>query len=254
SLPIRFPGYDRNSFLASFMTLHSFDIPLLRAALWTEEPLEASWPEGLEAASGAPDVAFVPAIQRRRLGRLAKGMLHCAHRLCPEPGDRRTVFASRHGELERTVTILNDLATGTELSPTLFSLSVHNAVAGLWSILQGNHGPSTALAAGTSTFGWGILDAFFALNQSPHEPVLYVFGEDRIPELYQPFLPGNEPAHAMAFLVGRPAAFTLTVTWNDEPQSDLSSEAQSLHFLQSLTCAESLPWRGREGAWNWHVG
>jgi len=43
------------------------------------------------------------------------------------------VFASRHGEADRTLAILQDLAAGAEVSPTLFSMSVHNSVPGLWS-------------------------------------------------------------------------------------------------------------------------
>jgi len=44
------------------------------------------------------------------------------------------------------------------LSPTLFSLSVHNSVAGLFSIARGDRGAATAMAAGLDSLGLSILE------------------------------------------------------------------------------------------------
>src|SRR5215471_20708496 len=52
--------------------------------------------------------------------------------------ESRYVLASRHGEFSRTLTILAALATGELPSPADFSMSVHNALAGLLSIHTGN--------------------------------------------------------------------------------------------------------------------
>ena len=238
------------------MPLRTFEIPLLRAAVWFEEPPqpELSLNDFFNASVGTADVAYVAPIYRRRLGRLARGMLHCAGRVCAEPMDMRVVFASRHGEMERTVAVLRDLALGAEISPTLFSLSVHNSVAGLWSILKENHGPSTALAAGAETFAWGLLEAFAAIQENPSQPVLYVFGDDRLPELFQPFLPAEVVPHAMALLLGTPAERTLTLSWDPDQDDEPSPLPQSLHFLQAMGSSDpGGSWHGRGGAWNWHV-
>ena len=48
------------------------------------------------------------------------------------------VYASRHGETTRNFALLSDTAEQQPLSPTQFSLSVHNAIIGLWSIFQGD--------------------------------------------------------------------------------------------------------------------
>jgi len=238
------------------MPLRTFNIPLLRAAAWFEEAPPADLPTNdfFDTAVGTADVAYVAPLYRRRLGRLARGMLHCAGRVCPEPLDMRVVFASRHGEMERTVAVLQDLALGNEISPTLFSLSVHNSVAGLWSILKANRGPSTALAAGAETFVWGLLDAYSAIEEDPSKPVLYVFGDDRLPDLFQPFLPAEVVPHAFALLLGTPAERTLEITWDSDREGEASMIPQSLHFLQATgSTSGSEPWLGRGGAWNWHV-
>lgn len=237
------------------MSPRAFEIPLLRAAVWFEEAPQPEMPMDsfFDPSVGTADVAYVAPLYRRRLGRLARGMLHCAGRICPEPRDMRVVFASRHGEMERTVAVLRDLALGAELSPTLFSLSVHNSVAGLWSILKENRGPSTALAAGPETFGWGLLDAFAAIEEDPSKPVLFVFGDDRLPDLFQPYAPAEVVPHALALLLGGPAERTLTVTWDSEAVGEPSNLPQSLHFLRALGDSEPQPWRGRGGTWHWHV-
>lgn len=238
------------------MSLRTFDIPLLRAAVWFEEAPQPDLPVDpfFDPSVGKADVAYVAPLYRRRLGRLARGMLHCAGRVCPEPGDMRVVFASRHGEMERTVAVLGDLAQGAELSPTLFSLSVHNSVAGLWSILKENHGPSTALAAGAETFAWGLLEALAAVEEDRSHPVLYVFGDDRLPEVYQPFAPADIVPHAIALLLGGPAQRTLRLSWDTGQEGGATPTLQSLHFLAAM--GRSTPgdsWLGRSGAWNWHV-
>lgn len=105
------------------MTSAPLLLPLLRAAAWFGEeppdPLLAPGSDGfLDLAWGEPDVGFVDRQLRRRLSPLARACFHCAHRVAPA-GDARMVFASRHGEADRTLAILNDLALEAEVSPTL---------------------------------------------------------------------------------------------------------------------------------------
>ena len=161
----------------------TLDIPLLRAACWfaEEPPVPLAGDGFLELAWGRPDVAFVEPLLRRRLSPLAKAFCHCAQRVAP-PGGCRVVFASRHGEAERTLAILQDLAVGEEVSPTQFSMSVHNAVPGLWSILKGDRSPACAVAAGAESFGWGLVEALAAFRAEPERPLLFVYGDDRLPE------------------------------------------------------------------------
>jgi hypothetical protein len=157
----------------------------------------------------------------------------------------QVVFASRHGEAERTLGLLKELAADRELSPALFSTSVHNAVPGLWSILRGNRAPATALAAGAATFGWGLVEALGALEAEPGAPVLYVYAEDRLPGLWAEA--GIEPGlHAVALLLGGETGRDLTFQREDAPAGpDESPEA--LQFLAAWREGQGSwgPWRGR---------
>jgi len=222
------------------MTYAPLVLPLLRAAAWFGEepadPLLAPGADGfLDLACGEPDVAFVDRQLRRRLSPLARACFHCAHRVAPA-GDVRMVFASRHGEADRTVAILRDLALEAEVSPTLFSMSVHNSVPGLWSIINGDRAPFSAVAAGAGSFGWGLVEALAAFTADPSAPVLYVYGDDRLPD------PWADPAprgllHAVALLVGTPAARRLAMPGED-PADPLP---------QSLGCLRAL--RGGPSSW-----
>ena len=216
-------------------------IPHLRACAWFEEE-----PEGLglspgtdrflEVAFGQPDVAFVEPMVRRRLSRLARGFFHVAQRLAP-PGDVRVVFASRHGEADRTLAILRDLAAEREVSPAAFSMSVHNAVPGLWSIVKGDHAPVTALAAGAGTFGWGLAEACGELAEAPEAPVLYVYADDRLPEPWAEGAP-QPGLHAVALLLGGAEGPALTFERRDVPDA-AAPEAHA--FLRA--------WRAGAGCW-----
>jgi hypothetical protein len=70
------------------------------------------------------------------------------------------VFASAHGDQTITNYMCETLAeTPTELSPTKFHNSVHNAPAGYWTIATHCHASSSAVSGGETTFGAGLLEA-----------------------------------------------------------------------------------------------
>ena len=78
-------------------------------------------------------------MQRRRIERLGRMAIQAAC-WCQEAEESGVplVFASRHGDVARSADLLNSLADDAALSPTAFGLSVHNAVAALYSITRGN--------------------------------------------------------------------------------------------------------------------
>jgi hypothetical protein len=224
------------------MTSFPLGIPVLRAAAWFGEdpldPLLAPGSDGfLDLAWGEPEVAFVERAQRRRLSPLARACFHCASRVRPA-GDARMVFASRHGEADRTLAILRDLAAEAEVSPTLFSMSVHNSVPGLWSILNGNRAAFCAVAAGPATFGWGLVEALAAWEADRSAPVLYVYGDDRLPEPWAGSTPAGMP-HAVALLVGAPAVRELVLAGGPEPQAE-PAVPQSIRCLRALRSGDDI--------------
>jgi hypothetical protein len=120
---------------------------------WSEQP-------GPLPAEGVPDARFLPAMLRRRCTPLSKILLKVAYECCDEEvrAAARTVFASRHGSINESIT-------------------VHNAQAGLFSIAVGNREASSSLAAGEDSFTCGLLEALTHLEREPSRPVLFVTGD-----------------------------------------------------------------------------
>jgi hypothetical protein len=145
---------------------------------------------------------FLPSLQRRRLSDLSKLALWAAFD-CAGPAAVRTVFASPHGEIQRTQALLANLAAAEPLSPTAFSLSVHNTASGLYSIASNNCEPSTAIAAGADTLALAVVEAAGALQHC--ERVLVVFADEPLPAHYTTASRCEMP-HALALLLEKSAA------------------------------------------------
>ena len=145
---------------------------------------EKEWGE-----EGGPDVSFLPASFRRRMTGLSKIGLAAAHACLDgkDPGVFHTVFGSRYGENMLTTRLLNEIADGEEMSPMKFSMSVHNTTSGLFSIASKSHAPTTAVAGGRDSFFYSLLEAVGQLEANPAIPVLLVFNEEPIHEVYDPF-------------------------------------------------------------------
>ena len=237
------------------MQPYHFSVPLLRAAVWSVEPLLPSGDDGfLDIATGPPDVGFLEPLLRRRLSPLGRGMLHCAGRVADGFGPLPSVFASRHGDVARTMPILEDLARGVSPSPTQFSMNVQNAVAGIWSIARQDPSPSISLAAGAETFGLGLLEAHSIQARTPGQPVLFVYAEEPLPALFAPFADRELPLHAVALLVGLPAARQLVVSRKPDRSGDEAPVPQSMQALQALLAGHCQgPWTEASGTWSWRV-
>jgi hypothetical protein len=133
-----------------------------------------------DAVTGESDYTL-PAALRRRITPIGQRLLQ-AGAICagsePEP---LYVFASRHGEMTRTLSILTSVTGQNEVSPADFSLAVHNAMVGLLSIHIRNTLGHTALASGPDTFAYGFMEALACLHEEPCRPVLYCYGDAPLP-------------------------------------------------------------------------
>lgn len=134
----------------------------------------SSWPA---TASAAPDIGFIEPIVRRRLSTLSKVALKVAHD-CVGQDPVRVVFASRHGELRRTTDILRSISAGEPVSPTAFSLSVLNAMTGVFGIARGDRSAASAISAGAQTLGYALLEAHAQYATQPDSPVLLVYADE----------------------------------------------------------------------------
>jgi len=207
-------------------------------------------PTPLQSSDEAPDVSFLPAMQRRRLGRLARMAFAVGWPLAQGHARLPLVFVSRHGETPRTFEILCDVAANEPLSPTQFSLSVHNAVIGLWSILRGETSEMTALAAAGDGLEHGVFEAAALLAEGA-PAVLVIVTEEQPPQAYCDWIDDVPFPYAVGLLLTPGTDWQLSL----KPGSETSPRTQwphALNLLRILNTAQSAcehPWKNR--LWNW---
>jgi hypothetical protein len=243
---------------AGSQTLIKFNISHWRAwapGLSTVEDWEqwSQHPTRPDSRDEAPDVSFLPAMQRRRLSRLARMAFSVGWPIAEGREHLPLVFVSRHGETPRTFEILSDLASNQPLSPTQFSLSVHNAVIGLWSILRGEASEMTALAAAGDGLEHGILEAAAMLSEGA-PAVLLIVAEETPPEAYTPWIDDVPFPYALGLLLtpGDEWHLSLTPLGADTPDTEAGEWPHALNLLRALTTRQRAlqhPWKSR--LWNW---
>jgi len=170
------------------------------AAAWLE------WAHGraqTNTAAADPKVAKMPPMLRRRASVTGKMALEAAYACLPEQAattDLPVIFASRHGECARSVELLQELAQHAPLSPTSFSLSVHNANGGLWSIARGDRSNNVAIAAGSSTVEHALIEACGLLADGAGQ-VLLVMADNPPPQVFSVYADCVEQGFAWAWLL-----------------------------------------------------
>ena len=203
----------------------------------------------------AQAVASLPQILRRRVSNVGQ-MAFRASCALSEQRTARFVFCSRYGESDRTLRILHSLAAREPISPADFSLSVHNALAGLLSIAWGNTAGHTAISAGADSFGYGFLEAVACLKEGSSEQVMLVYFDDVLPQPYDEVADGTESCVALAMLVKPPAEegheFTLTREPRSHASKPESASAQSLDFIRfMLSNDRETRSIGERDQWRW---
>lgn len=220
-----------------------WEAPLLGAACWPAAEL------GLEVPSNEA-LDFIDAAMRRRLSKLTKISLWLAHRAAAGASTLRMVYASRHGELERTTNLLGALAADEALSPTAFSMSVLNTAPGLMSILRGDPAPTIAVSAGAETLAYGLLEAALQYAADPACPVLFVYADEPVPSVYAATDDDVGHAHGLAVCFGGNGSVTLSGC-ADAAAGKPSLQSQSQVFSKLFAGAESAHWEGPHNAWRW---
>ncbi|GAA6154084.1 beta-ketoacyl synthase chain length factor [Pseudoteredinibacter isoporae] len=136
---------------------------------------------------------------RRRLSPLGKLALSCFESL-PENRADTAVFCSEHGEVDRTVSLLDAIARHEDMSPTNFSLSVHNAIAGIYSIAHKYNGAINAICAGSNSLFTTLIEAY-GLLEAGHEEVACLIYDEPLPNIYTPPHRLGREALAIALLI-----------------------------------------------------
>ncbi|MCB1853780.1 MAG: beta-ketoacyl synthase chain length factor [Halieaceae bacterium] len=145
-----------------------------------------------------PDLGTVPALKRRRLGALARTVFHVLDRCADTDQSEPVVFSSYLGEIKRTQALLESVAAGGPVSPMAFSLSVHNAIAGQWSLIRGIKAPMTALSPPAGSPVPALLEAQGILLEGHYPAVNVAYFEEDYPGFYAPFFSGAQGPCALA--------------------------------------------------------
>ncbi|MGQ4277274.1 beta-ketoacyl synthase chain length factor [Pseudidiomarina sp. E22-M8] len=213
----------------------------------------------LSDSTSAPSPALqsIPASTRRRLSSYAKLLLSAIFEViqqCPEAAQVPVVLASRHGDLQRTIHLLNELVAGELLSPTQFCLSVNNAVLGQFSLLVNNQHGMTTIGAGPDTLPSGWLEA--SLQLQDHPQVLMVYADEPPPDPYYQQCASPAQGIALAVLLGRTAPetaskvqFSRKLQAHDSEDDVITVATQLHHAIQNRGPNAQL--RTKTLLWEW---
>ncbi|MBD1402165.1 beta-ketoacyl synthase chain length factor [Leclercia adecarboxylata] len=213
-----------------------------------------AWSQGLHAiypAAPQAKLTDLPMMTARRLSSGSKLAVDCGLAMVRKHAIDAVVYTSRHGELERNYRLLHALATGQDVSPTDFAMSVHNSAVGNLTIAARQPIVSSSLSAGMDTFQQGLCEVLSLLHAG-YTRVLLVDFDGTLPDFYRSALPAQMPTwpYAMALVIEAGDALrceTESVRCPDEP-----SLPQSLQFLRHfLRHDEQFAVPGERLLWRW---
>ena len=199
-------------------------------------------------------LASVPKMLKRRLSPLAKIVFCAANQCIDEHTIVPAVFSSAHGELAKSFAMLELLEAGEEISPTAFSLSVHNAIAGLYSIAWQNKLQCTVVAPGEEGLAAAFIEAL-GLLQEGAEQVLLVFYDEPLADFYPfaPFKLSADESCALAIRIAKSGEglavrmSSLPLTGNDGEQP-----VQLAAFIRLLAESQvQLTLKSPRHSWRW---
>jgi len=199
----------------------------------------------------------MPAMLRRRGSVPGKMALDAAFRcLAESTSGIPALFCSRHGECERSAELLSDLVRDNPISPTSFSLSVHNATGGLFSIARRDHSNSLAIAAGHSTIEHAVIEACGLLaDDAP--AVLLVAYDNYLPVIFKAFQDCNVLPYAWAWMMQLPRENTpgISLSWSASGEYEIHPESPGIEifrfFIQKMPLLERIC-NNKRWQWKFH--
>ncbi|WP_162048188.1 beta-ketoacyl synthase chain length factor [Vibrio taketomensis] len=176
---------------------------------WTVSPNSASRFAYLGGKQEFCSCNEVPKSIFRRSSSLSKEVLSLSGFVTSSNVDY-IVFATRHGELERTHKLLCSLAKKQELSPTQFAQSVHSTAAGLLTIANQLPVPFTTISAVEDTFAMALIEALVHLHNNPKSEVCVIYADECVPEELTTFV-GEQSQCAIALKIRRGSTYSLKI-------------------------------------------
>jgi hypothetical protein len=140
---------------------------------------------------------------RRRLTRLGRMAVQVSGDCQGDDLGMPLVFASRYGDVVRSLELLRELDAQGDLSPAGFSMSVHNAISGMYSIARSDSAAAVCVAAGQASAAAGLIEAAGLLADGAPEVLLVAYDEP-LPAPYEDFADDAACSWAWAWRVALP--------------------------------------------------
>lgn len=187
-----------------------------------------------------PNLKHISPIKRRRLSKSAKSLFASLSGFNLK--DTPIVFSSKMGEVNRCFELLGELSSNQMISPTSFSLSVHNATSSQFSIFNKNSCEISAISAQNS-LEYGLLDAFLKLDHEVKQVAVVTHFEP----IEQDFL--NEKGfQVVALIIKKGSDFTLEKALDKNLKLTQNS---SIKFLKEYE-NRSNSWKIADKNFTWH--
>ncbi|MBY4676107.1 beta-ketoacyl synthase chain length factor [Marinobacterium sp. CAU 1594] len=199
-----------------------------------------SWlqnPQPIDRPLGKVSLRQFPLMLRRRFSTLGKCAMGAVLPLLNEGEKIPSIFASRHGDTALTLSLLESMGRDEPMSPTGFSLAVHNAVSGLFSIARQDLHEVTSIAANEGLVVQTLLEAVGQLQDA--ERVLCVVYDVPLPDLYSRYSESEPFPYAIAMIISRSEGEPFNLGPCDalaKPIAELPNDlnTESLRFLRLL--------------------
>lgn len=107
------------------------------------------------------DVSFIPMMQRRKLNNFGRAALYTLYGAY-DGGSPNLVFASNYGDFDRVEKLITQRKEDGEVSPAGFGMSVHNAVIGLFSLLEKINTSYNSVSSGEKSISAGFLESLLS--------------------------------------------------------------------------------------------
>ena len=194
-------------------------------------------------------------MMRRRMSEVSQLAVQVAMELSQNESIDFIVFSSQHGELQRTLVLLEEILKGEPASPTAFSLSVHNTASALFTIACQKTVPASALSAGIDSFHYALTEAGIYLNEKPNHTVLLVDFDAPLPSPYSPFQGVSAPPYAVGLLLEAGQKYTLTRQASSHRSSATTipqRQPQGIAVYENiLQQKESFTFHSPKQTWHW---
>lgn len=214
-----------------------------------------SWFNGTVPETAKVPAQSIPPMMRRRMSDLSKIALQTAITLKQHHSSDfdYLIFSSRHGELPRTVDILQQVLQGEEASPMAFSQSVHNTCSGLFTIATQSPIPATSLAGCESSLHSAFIEAYSYLTENPDHSVLVIDFDAPLPTPYENSDPSpTPPLYALGLVLTSGSQYQLSYQAKPSVKGKIDRHNQTLEIIEHMINNQNC-WQVEDSRhiWSW---